>query len=144
MAAADTATRRSTSTAARGAKTAARRGAANTDGEAELAVVESSEPGAAKDGSTGSARKPASKKPAKKPAKAADEPPAEPEDIPAEELEADLEADLDVSPDAGDLAAVEIEEITVEPEDEPDATKGPGGEDFVWDEEESEALRQAR
>ena len=147
MAAADTATRRSASTAARGAKTATRGGAAADDVDAELAVDEPATgdtPGAARTESTGSARKPPARKPAKKPAKAEEEPPAEPVQGPADGLEPDLEADLDVSPDAGDLAAVEIEEITVGPEADDDATKGPGGEDFVWDEEESEALRQAR
>jgi RNA polymerase primary sigma factor len=53
--------------------------------------------------------------------------------------------DIDSGPGVEDLAdvEVEVEEITVEPE-EADAPSGPGSEDFVWDEEESEALRQAR
>jgi RNA polymerase primary sigma factor len=68
-------------------------------------------------------------------------------------LDADIDAtldegaDLDSGPAAEDLADVEIEveveEITVEAEDA-EAPSGPGAEDFVWDEEESEALRQAR
>jgi len=52
-------------------------------------------------------------------------------------------ADIESGPAAEDLADVEVEEITVEAE-EPEAPSGPGSEDFVWDEEESEALRQAR
>ncbi|MFY9808034.1 MAG: RNA polymerase sigma factor [Pseudonocardiaceae bacterium] len=53
--------------------------------------------------------------------------------------------DIESGPAAEDLAEVEVEveEITVEAE-EPEAPTGPGSEDFVWDEEESEALRQAR
>jgi RNA polymerase primary sigma factor len=48
-------------------------------------------------------------------------------------------------PAAGDLVdvEVEVEEITVEPEDA-EAPSRPSSEDFVWDEEGSEALRQAR
>jgi RNA polymerase primary sigma factor len=60
---------------------------------------------------------------------------------------ADPEADIEGGPAAEDLAdvevEVEVEEITVEAE-EAEAPSGPGAEDFVWDEEESEALRQAR
>ena len=139
MAAADTATRRSTTTAPRGAKTAKR------DGDAELAVVEGAEQSAAaQNGSTKSTRKPAAKKPAaKKAGKAATDEPDGPGGA-VDEADADLEGDADLSPDAGDLAAVEIEEIVVEPEEEVETPKGPGSEDFVWDEEESEALRQAR
>ncbi len=53
--------------------------------------------------------------------------------------------DVENGPAAEDLAdvEVEVEEITVDAE-EPEAPSGPGSEDFVWDEEESEALRQAR
>jgi RNA polymerase primary sigma factor len=50
------------------------------------------------------------------------------EAVPVEELEGDALADIDVE---GDVAAVEVEE--------PEETT-----DFAWDEEESEALRQAR
>jgi RNA polymerase primary sigma factor len=57
----------------------------------------------------------------------------------------DPRVDIENGPAAEDLAdvEVEVEEITVEAE-EPEAPTGPGSEDFVWDEEESEALRQAR
>jgi RNA polymerase primary sigma factor len=57
----------------------------------------------------------------------------------------DETTDIESGPAAEDLAdvEVEVEEITVEAE-EAVAPTGPGSEDFVWDEEESEALRQAR
>jgi RNA polymerase primary sigma factor len=56
----------------------------------------------------------------------------------------DETADIDSGPAAGDLAAVEVEveEISVNAE-EAETPNGPGAEDFVWDVEESEALRQA-
>ena len=166
MAAADTATRRSPSTSARGAKSAARKSA--TADDAEFAVAAAAErrpkraeqkrpdsqrsdaaaqPAATAETPAETAKKPAARRAAKKPAKAAQpqaaEPEVQPEDGPVD-LDADLDADLDVAPDPGELAAVEIEEIAVEADEDVDATKGPGGEDFVWDEEESEALRQAR
>ena len=67
---------------------------------------------------------------------------AEPVDV---EAEIEETADIENGPAAEDLVEVEVEveEITVDPE-EPEAPSGPGAEDFVWDEEESEALRQAR
>jgi RNA polymerase primary sigma factor len=82
-------------------------------------------------------------------AKPADESALEPGLDPGVEPEVDLELDgppdIEGGPGAEDLADVEVEvdEITVEA-DEPEAAEGPGAEDFVWDEEESEALRQAR
>ena len=81
--------------------------------------------------------------------------PAKPAGAPEDELgidpaidpELDSPPDIESGPGAEDLADVEVEvevdEITVEPE-EAEAPSGPGSEDFVWDEEESEALRQAR
>jgi RNA polymerase primary sigma factor len=69
----------------------------------------------------------------------------DPEEAPIDLVDVDVEPDADldvVVPDAGELAAVEIEELTVETEDV-EAEVGKGDE-FVWDEEESEALRQAR
>src|SRR3989440_4445166 len=61
--------------------------------------------------------------------------------------ERDGPPDIETAPGREDLADVEVEveddEIPVEPE-EAEAPSGPGSEDFVWDEEESEALRQAR
>ncbi len=69
---------------------------------------------------------------------------------PAPDVEVDV-AEIESGPAAEDLAVeveVEVEEIpAAEAEETPEeaaARKGPGGEDFVWDEEESEALRQAR
>src|SRR5437764_6964112 len=44
---------------------------------------------------------------------------------------------------AGWLRSVEVEEITVDGQDA-QAPRDPGSEDSVWDEEESQALRQAR
>ncbi|MGH3947104.1 MAG: RNA polymerase sigma factor [Pseudonocardiaceae bacterium] len=60
-------------------------------------------------------------------------------------IEAEEVTDLESGPAAEDLAEVEVEveEIAADPE-EPETPSGPGAEDFVWDEEESEALRQAR
>jgi RNA polymerase primary sigma factor len=70
-----------------------------------------------------------------------------PEVDPAIDAELDGPPDIEGGPGAEDLADVEVEvevdEIPVEPE-EPEPPTGPGAEDFVWDEEESEALRQAR
>jgi RNA polymerase primary sigma factor len=51
-------------------------------------------------------------------------------------------ADLEGGPAAEDLAEVEVEDITLDT-DETDADAA-AVDDFVWDEEESEALRQAR
>ncbi|MGH3794388.1 MAG: RNA polymerase sigma factor [Pseudonocardiaceae bacterium] len=67
---------------------------------------------------------------------------------PAAEVEVEDAPELEGGPAAEDLAEVadvevEVEEITADAE-EAEAQSGPGGEDFVWDEEESEALRQAR
>ncbi len=62
---------------------------------------------------------------------------------PAAEVEVEEAPELEGGPAAEDLADVEVEEITADAE-EAEAQSGPGGEDFVWDEEESEALRQAR
>jgi RNA polymerase primary sigma factor len=62
--------------------------------------------------------------------------------VPEGEEPTDLE-----SPDVEDLADVEVdltdEAVADEPVEEPGVVK-PGDGDFVWDEEESEALRQAR
>jgi RNA polymerase primary sigma factor len=64
---------------------------------------------------------------------------------PAAEVEVEEATELEGGPAAEDLADVEVEEITADAEaEEVEAQGGPGGEDFVWDEEESEALRQAR
>ena len=55
----------------------------------------------------------------------------------------DETTDLDTGPAAEDLAHGEVEEVTVDA-DEAQAPRGPGAENLVWDEEESQALRQAR
>ena len=64
-------------------------------------------------------------------------------DLPRTDL--DETTDVDGGPAAADLAdiEVEVEETTVEAQ-AADTTNGPGAEDFIWDEEESQALRQAR
>jgi RNA polymerase primary sigma factor len=68
---------------------------------------------------------------------------------PKADVGVDPGGDIESGPAAEDLADVEIEveveveEIAVDAE-EAEAPSGPGSEDFVWDEEESEALRQAR
>ncbi len=58
------------------------------------------------------------------------------------DVEVDETTGIESGPAAEDLADVEIEaeEIT----DEAETSSGSGAEDFVWDEEESQALRQAR
>ncbi len=65
----------------------------------------------------------------------------------APEIDAALNgpADRDSGPAAEDLAddVDEVEEITADA-DGPEAPSGPSAEDIVWDEEESQALRQAR
>ncbi len=153
MAAAETATRRSPSTAS-AAKTTKTASVQKADAE-ELAAA-----GATPAAKSSAGRKPAAaakpraaKKTAAKPAagkaapatakKAADGDPDEPgdlEDVQLEDLE-DLEAD---ETDLVDEPVVEEPE-----EDEKELAKDgkaetSGGSDFVWDEEESEALRQAR
>jgi RNA polymerase primary sigma factor len=149
VAAAETATRRSQSTAS-AAKTTKTASVEKTDAE-ELATAGAKPAAKSSAGRKPAAAKPrAAKKPAAKPAagKAApatakkpgaegepDEP-GELEDVQLEDLE-DLEAD--------DADLVE-EPVVEEPEEDEKLPKDPkeGGSDFVWDEEESEALRQAR
>ncbi len=61
------------------------------------------------------------------------------------EIDEPIEADL-TSPDMGDLADVDVElpeEPAISTEEEEEA-KADAENDFIWDEEESEALRQAR
>jgi RNA polymerase primary sigma factor len=149
VAAAETATRRSQSTAS-AAKTTKTASVHKADAE-ELATAGAKPAAKSSAGRKPAAAKPrAAKKPAAKPAagKAApatakkpgaegepDEP-GELEDVQLEDLE-DLEAD--------DADLVE-EPVVEEPEEDEKLPKDPkeGGSDFVWDEEESEALRQAR
>jgi RNA polymerase primary sigma factor len=67
----------------------------------------------------------------------------DPEGAPRVDFGVEPRIDIETGPAAEDLADVEVEEIAVDAE-EAEAPSGPGAEDFVWDEEESEALRQAR
>ncbi|MBP2330908.1 RNA polymerase primary sigma factor [Kibdelosporangium banguiense] len=149
MAAAETATRRSPSTASAAKPTKTTSVAGKTDAE---------DPATAGKAKASPARKPAAAKPraakktaakgpagapkagpatAKKPGEGDPDEPGDLEDVQLEDLE-DLEAD--------DAELVD-EPVVEEPEEEEkelpkDAKEGSG--DFVWDEEESEALRQAR
>ncbi|MGH3932826.1 MAG: sigma-70 factor domain-containing protein, partial [Pseudonocardiaceae bacterium] len=149
MAAAEPAPHRATASKAGAAKKPPTRGGAT--GDADLTAVPSkggpasragaaapkvraksprSRPAAKAATKTGNAVK-AATKPAGVTAPAVDEAVPELEGGPAAEDLADVEVE------------VEVEEITADAE-EAEAQSGPGGEDFVWDEEESEALRQAR
>ena len=147
MAAAESASRRSPTSSETATKKPAGRGGTNGSVEvsAELAAVPStgsvSTSTATKSRSTRSASKTAQHK--------AQSTTAEPKEAEAPPAPADADApELEGGPAAEDLAEVEVEDIPVaEAEETPEeaaARKGPGGEDFVWDEEESEALRQAR
>jgi RNA polymerase primary sigma factor len=62
---------------------------------------------------------------------------------PVDDVEGEETTDIEGGPAAEDLAEVEVEEVAAGVE-ESEAPSGPGAEDFVWDEEESQALRQAR
>jgi RNA polymerase primary sigma factor len=68
-----------------------------------------------------------------------------PVDVAEPVVDVDVEetTDIEGGPAAEDLAGVEVEEITAGVE-ELATPSGPGAEDFVWDQEESQALRQAR
>ncbi|MFC0545438.1 RNA polymerase sigma factor [Kutzneria chonburiensis] len=132
VAAAETATRRSATPASAAAK-------AQQPGDAEEAVKATPARGAAKTG----AAKPAAKKPAG-PRAAAKKAPAGGKAAPAKakkdgEEPEDLDGDVEI--DAAELEDVVVEDVTVE---EPDEEESKNSSDFVWDEEESEALRQAR
>ena len=66
-----------------------------------------------------------------------------PTDVTEPVVDVEETTDIEGGPAAEDLADVEVEEITAGVE-ELAAPSGPGAEDFVWDQEESQALRQAR
>ena len=153
MAAAEPATRRANSSSQR-TRTASKKAPARAGAKIEpVPVADDPTETSAANAANGAA--PAKKAPARKtkPAAAksagADAPvdAVDPEEAPVDLVDEEVgpDADLDVAPDPGELAAVEIEELTVEPEEvetvEPEVGKG---DEFVWDEEESEALRQAR
>ncbi|GAA2800495.1 RNA polymerase sigma factor [Saccharopolyspora taberi] len=145
MAAAETATRRSSSAATSGGAQS-EPAQANAAAEAEEPKKSTPRKTAAKSstGAKSTARKTTAKTAAKKgtkaPAKSAKSGSAKGS---GESMEIDepIETDL-TSPDVADLAEVEVE-IPEEPQ-VPEDEDGKADSDFVWDEEESEALRQAR
>jgi RNA polymerase primary sigma factor len=148
------------------ARTATRGGTKSATAAGEPAEEAAEKPAARKTTRSTTAKKaPAKKAPAKKPATKA----PKAEDTAEPDVPVDLEDDADLeSPDLSDLEEVEVdvvdetvaddvetddEEEDEEADDESAAsrrrapakdTKPEGGSDFVWDEEESEALRQAR
>ncbi|HYZ10097.1 MAG TPA: RNA polymerase sigma factor [Pseudonocardiaceae bacterium] len=153
MAAAESASRRSASTPETATKKPSGRGGTSGSAEvtADLAAVPS--PGSVSIGTATRSRaaRSASKTAQRKTPSTTAEPaealvPPAPADADAPELEGGPAAE-DLA-EVEDIAVAEVEDIVVaEVEETPEeaaARKGPGGEDFVWDEEESEALRQAR
>ncbi|TWF94068.1 RNA polymerase sigma factor [Saccharopolyspora dendranthemae] len=148
MAAAETATRRS-STAETDGGAPAESGQSQATPASEAAAssdVEQTKPAARKStaksstGAKSTTRKPAAKKSAAKtPAKKTTKSDSAKGSGEGMEIDEPIETDL-TSPEVGDLAEVEVE-IPEEPV--PDEDSKESG-DFVWDEEESEALRQAR
>ncbi|ALG07983.1 RNA polymerase sigma factor [Kibdelosporangium phytohabitans] len=149
MAAAETATRRSPSTAsaAKTTKTASVAGKTDAEDPATAGKAKSSagrKPAAAKPRAAAkkTAAKPAAAKAgpatAKKTGDGEPDEPGELEDVQLEDLE-DLEAD-----DAELVDEPVVEEPEEEEEEKLPKDAKEGGGDFVWDEEESEALRQAR
>ncbi|MEB3368509.1 RNA polymerase sigma factor [Saccharopolyspora sp. S2-29] len=148
VAAAETATRRS-STAANTGGAQAESGQSQATPASEAAAssdVEQTKPAARKStaksstGAKSTTRKPAAKKgAAKTPAKKTTKSTSAKGSGEGMEIDEPIETDL-TSPEVGDLADVEVE-IPEEPV--PDEDSKESG-DFVWDEEESEALRQAR
>ncbi|WP_425564617.1 RNA polymerase sigma factor [Saccharopolyspora halophila] len=153
MAAAETATRRSSSAATDGGAqtesgqsqaTPASEAAASSEDQAKPATRNSTAKSSTGAKSTtrktaaksGAAKKGTAKSSAKKSAQSTSESAEAGEGM---EIDEPIETDL-TSPEVGDLGDVEVE-IPEEPvPDESDKQSG----DFVWDEEESEALRQAR
>jgi RNA polymerase primary sigma factor len=161
VAAAKTATRSGTKTTS--SAQASSSGASTESDAPEAAAAERNGTAAKKPAARKStAAKPGAKKgPAKtaRPRKAAgktDDSKAEPEDGPGEDLE-----DVDLDVDLSDLEEVEVDVVDATVSDESDddedetpetrrservksGAKSANDPDFVWDEEESEALRQAR
>ncbi|WNV83722.1 RNA polymerase sigma factor [Umezawaea sp. Da 62-37] len=135
MAAAETATRRSSTTSAAKTTSAAAGESEETSKAASARKAPARKPAAAK---TAAAGKPAAKAPRKTAAKATG---------PAKtKKDGDDPEDLEAAPGDEDLGedVVIVDEPVVDEPDEPEDEKKPGEGDFVWDEEESEALRQAR
>jgi RNA polymerase primary sigma factor len=154
VAAAETATRRSSSAANTGGAqsqsgqsqaTPASEAAASSDTEqtnstaARKSTAKSSTGAKSTARKTTAAKSAAAKKGAKAPAKKSTKSASAKGSGEGMEIDEPIETDL-TSPDVGDLADVEVE-IPEEPVPEEEAEKSG---DFVWDEEESEALRQAR
>ncbi|WP_435828449.1 RNA polymerase sigma factor [Saccharopolyspora shandongensis] len=152
MAAAETATRRSAATtggaqsqSGQSQATPASEAAASSDTEQTKSTAASKSAAKSSTGAKPTARKSTAaksagaKKGAKAPAKKSTKSASAKGSGEGMEIDEPIETDL-TSPDVGDLADVEVE-IPEEPVPE-EETKESG--DFVWDEEESEALRQAR
>ncbi|SMD23610.1 RNA polymerase sigma factor [Kibdelosporangium aridum] len=148
MAAAETATRRSPSTASAAKTTKTASVAGKTDAEepatagakakASAGRKTAAKPRAAKKTATKAPAAKASPATAKKSGEGDPDEPGELEDVQLEDLE-DLEAD-----DAELVDEPVVEEEPDEEEEKLPKDAKEGGGDFVWDEEESEALRQAR
>ncbi|MDA3625402.1 RNA polymerase sigma factor [Saccharopolyspora oryzae] len=150
VAAAETATRRSSSAATGGAQsesgqsqaTPASEAAASSDDQTKSTAARKSTKSSTGAKSTTRKAAPktaAAKKGAKAPAKKSTKSASAKGSGEGMEIDEPIETDL-TSPDVADLAEVEVE-IPEEPV--PDENSKESG-DFVWDEEESEALRQAR
>jgi RNA polymerase primary sigma factor len=152
VAAAETATRRSAATtggaqsqSGQSQATPASEAAASSDTEQTKSTAARKSPAKSSTGAKPTARKTTAaksagaKKGAKAPAKKSTKSASAKGSGEGMEIDEPIETDL-TSPDVGDLADVEVE-IPEEPVPE-EETKESG--DFVWDEEESEALRQAR
>ena len=134
VAAAETATRRSSTTSAAKTTSAAAGESEETPKAASARKAPARKPAAAK---TAAAGKTAAKAPRKTAAKAG----------PAKaKKDGDEPDDLEVAPGDEDLGedVVIVDEPVVDEPEEAEDEKKPGEGDFVWDEEESEALRQAR
>ncbi|HEX6342811.1 RNA polymerase sigma factor [Umezawaea endophytica] len=134
VAAAETATRRSSTTSAAKTTSAAAGESEETPKAASARKAPARKPAAAK---TAAAGKTAAKAPRKTAAKAG----------PAKtKKDGDEPDDLEAAPGDEDLGedVVIVDEPVVDEPEEAEDEKKPGEGDFVWDEEESEALRQAR
>nr|WP_086827366.1 RNA polymerase sigma factor [Allokutzneria sp. NRRL B-24872] len=146
MAAAEIATRRSSSAAAGGANST-RKATVTAEGEEGAATATAAGKTATKP-STAASGKGTAKKTAAKGTKAAGPKKAtaaKGAKKGATKGDGD-EPDMEGSPDDADLTDVEVDLTEDLAADEPaeEAPPAKGSEDFVWDEEESEALRQAR
>ena len=126
------------------ARTATRRSPASASAVAETAPADEQDDAKTAEKKPARTRKTAAKAPAKaapKGAKAKTATKGDPDAEPTGDGEPD-------SPDLADLEEVEVDVVDESvTEEEPEETKDPkaeGGSDFVWDEEESEALRLAR